>query len=76
MLKIPADEHETENGENGNDRDDESVFRETLSFLAVKVQEHAASFPKRRLAFRRGDRADRDEIDMVLMTRPSASAYA
>src|ERR1035437_10231653 len=46
-----TDEHESKNGENGNDRDDESVLRETLSFLAVKDQEHVASFRKRRLAF-------------------------
>jgi hypothetical protein len=50
-LKISANEHETENGEYGDDRDDECVLRETLSFLTVKEQEHTASFRKRRLAF-------------------------
>jgi hypothetical protein len=48
--EITADEHESKNGHDGDDREDESVFRETLSFPAVKDQEHTASFRKRRLA--------------------------
>jgi hypothetical protein len=51
VREIRADKHESEYGHDGDDRKDESIFRETLSFLAVKDQEHSASFRKRRLAF-------------------------
>ena len=51
LVEVPTDEHESEDSENGNDGKNESVFRETLSFLAVKDEEHVASFHRRRLAF-------------------------
>ena len=49
--QVSADEHKSEYGEDCDERKDKSVFRETLSFLAVKDEEHGASFRKRRLAF-------------------------
>jgi hypothetical protein len=51
MVQISADENKSENCHDCDDREDESILRETLSFLAVKVQEHGASFRKRRLAY-------------------------
>jgi hypothetical protein len=44
MVEIPADEHETCDGDDYDEREDESIFRETLPFLAVKAEEHVASF--------------------------------
>ena len=46
-----ADEDETNNGDDCDEGKNECVLRETLSFLAVKVEKHGASFRKRRLAF-------------------------
>jgi hypothetical protein len=45
-LKVSADEDKRGNGDDCDEREDECVFRETLSFLAVKDQEHDASFRK------------------------------
>jgi hypothetical protein len=50
-VETSADEQKSGDGENCDDGENESVLRETLSFLAVKAQEHDASFRKRRLAF-------------------------
>jgi hypothetical protein len=48
--KASGHEHESRNGDHGNEGENECIFRETLSFLAVKAREHIASFRKRRLA--------------------------
>jgi len=51
MGQIPTDEHDTCNRDDGDEREDECVLRETLSFPAAKAEEHDASFLWRRLAF-------------------------
>lgn len=48
--KASGHEHESRNGDHGNEGENECIFRETLSFLAVRAREHIASFRKRRLA--------------------------
>ena len=58
VVEISADEDETKHGEHGDEREDKSVFRETLSFLAVKDRKHVASFRKATVGVRRATRLE------------------
>jgi hypothetical protein len=50
-IELSTEEYESGDGENRDERKNECVLREALSYVAVKGREHNASFRRRRLAF-------------------------
>jgi hypothetical protein len=51
VLELRTQKRDSDYDDHGNERENECIFRETLSFLAMKDQLHSASFRRRRLAF-------------------------